>query len=226
MAFLFSCRTTWLKISTKVSNLRKLEVKDSRIDAHLFYELSYNKIYIVRTEIFTFPTKPEAINQPSWQERLIQKWWKNASVATIRLTFPKSTLTSSNHPLLNVQHVPGVLLEALETLSFSHLTRRPDRWGMWVSQQQSDLSPKCQNPDFHHLAGYKVHLFPLSHAALPYGCGECKVKRFICLMLWQPISQENENAENKHGRMATHLWSNPRGLPRVANQQYLKPDVR
>lgn len=47
MAFQLLYRITCLKIPTKLYNIGKLEVKNPSIDAYLFYETSYNKIYIV-----------------------------------------------------------------------------------------------------------------------------------------------------------------------------------
>lgn len=57
------------------------------------------------------------------------------------------------------------------------------------------MSPKCQDADFYPLPSYSTHIFPLSHAALPYGCKKGKVEMFICFMFRQLFSQENEKFE-------------------------------
>lgn len=76
-------------------------------------------------------------------------------VVTISLIIPKSTLTSSSHPFKNTQFVSGAVFKARETVPFYHHTRRSYRQG-----SRSSRSP-------HHLAGYKAHTIPLSHAASP-----------------------------------------------------------
>lgn len=75
-------------------------------------------------------------------------------------------------------------------------------------QTQKPMSPKCQNVDFYHLPSYRAHVFPLSHAALPYGCKKGKVEMFIGLMFRQLFSQENEKAEMRTSMMKwlpTHM---------------------
>ena len=47
MAFPLLHRTTCLKTTTKVSKIGKLEANKPKIDMYLFYETSYNKIYMV-----------------------------------------------------------------------------------------------------------------------------------------------------------------------------------
>lgn len=64
-------------------------------------------------------------------------------VVTISLIFPKSTLTSSSHPLNNIPYVPGAIFEALEISLYrpqAELTDEEAKCQTWSDLSKAHVS--------------------------------------------------------------------------------------